>query len=379
MLLQEYYPQDVRVRKEVGALVEAGHNISIFCLRKNGQAETEEIGIVKIFRTNLSKERGSKLRYVYEYVYFFMVSYFFLRKYRKKNKIDILYVHTLPDFLVFAGKFLKKSGTKIVLDLHEIMPEFYCSKFGLHENHFIIKILKWLERRSIELADQVITVNESIKELFLSRSKPKNPIAVIMNTCNEETHIKKEKISTDKFIAVYHGSITSTYSLSFAIKAIAGIKEQLPYFEFRIYGNGNEVELLKNFVKDLKLQDIVKVMGEVSQELIPEILAGAKLGILPMKKDIMLDLSFSNKLAEYVHYGIPVISTRLKAVERYFSDDALTYFESGNEQDFQNKLLNIYGNYTDAVQKADVATKIYENLSWDEMKKRLVTTINNIK
>lgn len=378
MLLQEYYPQDVRVRKEVNTLIEKGYVISIFCLRKEGQLAYEEINTVKVYRTNFTKKRGSKLRYIYEYLYFFIMSRSFLRKYTGDNKIDVLYVHTLPDFLIFAGTFLKRKGVKTVLDMHEIMPEFYCSKFGLKETHIIIKLLKWIERKSIEAADQVITVNETIKDLFYSRSKPKRPIEVIMNTCSSDTHRIVPKKDSDKFIGIYHGSITSTYSLGFAVKSIAEIRSQLNNFEFHIYGGGNEVVYLKNLVTELQISDVVKIMGEVHSSEIPEILASVKLGILPMQKDIMLDLSFSNKLAEYVYYEIPVITTRLKAVENYFNDDCLTYFESGNSLDFQIKLLDIYSNYNAAISKSTQATKVYKNISWDVMKHRLVNIINSL-
>ena len=42
---------------------------------------------------------------------------------------DVFHVHNIPDFLVFAGLRLKWSGTRIILDIHDIVPELYESKF----------------------------------------------------------------------------------------------------------------------------------------------------------------------------------------------------------------------------------------------------------
>ena len=76
ILLQEYFPADVRVRKEVHALCEEGHQIDIFCLRGSDELAFETAGNVIIHRTLLSKKRGSKLRYITEYFIFFIRAYF---------------------------------------------------------------------------------------------------------------------------------------------------------------------------------------------------------------------------------------------------------------------------------------------------------------
>lgn len=371
MLLQEYYPQDVRVRKEVQAIIEAGHEVCIFCLKGNNQLEAEVSESLTINRTLLEKKRGNKLRYIFEYFTFFNRARKFLKNKIKSEKIDVVHIHTLPDFLIFAATFLKRRNVKLVLDMHEIMPEFYASKFGLSMNNPIISFLKFLERKSMNAADKVITVNDSIKELFVTRAKLKNPPVVIMNTCNEETHQKIIKKNTEKFIAVYHGSLTGTYNLGFAIRAICTIKSELPDFEFHIYGLGSEEEYLKKLISQLDVGDKVKMMGHVNSDKIPEVLSSVKLGILPMKKDVMLDLSFSNKLAEYVYYKIPVVCTKLSAVSYYFQDESLIYFESENEKDFCKKLVEAYSHYELALQKAERASISYNNISWDVMKVRL--------
>lgn len=376
MLLQEYYPQDVRVRKEVNVLLDAGHEVCVFCLKGENQKEEESNGALTIRRTFLEKKRGNKLRYIFEYLTFFLRAKKFLKNRINTTKIDVVHIHTLPDFLIFAATFLKKKNVKLVLDMHEIMPEFYASKFGLSMSHPIIRFLKLLERKSMNAAVRTITVNDSIKELFVSRAKLKVPPVVIMNTCNEETHPKFNKKQSEKFVAIYHGSLTSTYNLQFAIKSIHAIKDKLPGFEFHIYGTGSDEEKLKSLIQQLDIGQIVKLMGLVSSDKIPEILSEVKLGVLPMKKDVMLDLSFSNKLAEYVHYNIPVLCTKLKAVSYYFPDNSLLYFDSENESDFCKKLLDAYLNYDTILEMAAKARKSYENISWDVMKNRLTELYN---
>lgn len=379
MLLQEFYPQDVRVRKEVRALLEAGHEVCVFCLKGIEQKEEEKNGALTIIRTFLEKKRGSKLRYIFEYITFFRRAHKFLKSRIIKEKIDAVHIHTLPDFLIFAATFLKKRNVKLILDMHEIMPEFYASKFGLSMNNPIIGVIKYLEKRSLLAADKIITVNDSIKDLFVSRANLKSLPVVVMNTCNDETHTRIPKKQTKQFIAVYHGSLTATYNLEFAIRAIDLIKDNLPNFEFHIYGTGSEEERLRKLINQLQLNRKVKLMGHVSSDKIPELLSSVKIGILPMKRDVMLDLSFSNKLAEYVHYNIPVLCTKLTAVSYYFPDNSLMYYDSDNKDDFCQKLSSMYFNYEAALEKAENANTIYENISWDVMKNRLQNLYSELK
>lgn len=371
MLLQEYYPKDTRVRKEAQAILESGHSLDIICLKDTNEIPFEIVDGVNVHRIDIPKKRGSKIRYIFEYFSFFALSTLKLNSLLKTKSFDIVHVHTLPDFLVFGAYPAKKKGAKVVLDMHEIMPEFFVSKYNLPENHIIIKLLKTIEKFSLEYADYVITVNNQLRDTFASRAKIKRDITIIMNTVDAETMPKVVKQKTDKLLAVYHGTITKLYNLDFAVKALAKIKDKIPNFEFHIYGDGNQIELLESLVKDLNLSDLVFIHGRVSHKLIPEILSKSGLGILPIKKDIMSNLSFSNKLAEYVYYEIPVISSNLDSVMSYFPKDSIYYFEDNNEEDFCKQLLHIYNNYHETSSYIEKASIINKEISWDIMKERL--------
>ena len=371
ILLQEYYPSDVRVRKEVHALLEIGCSIDLFCLKGESEPAYEIIDGVRIHRTDISKKRGSKLRYVFEYFIFCTRAYLWLRKLVKITKINVVHVHTLPDFLVFAARPAKAKGAKVILDMHEITPEFFMSKYGISYNHIVIKLLKIVERKSVQYADYAITVNKQLKEIFSGRAMAKNEVVVIMNTVNDATFPRLPKEKHEKFVAVYHGTLSHYYNFDLVIHAMSKIVKQLGDFEFHIYGSGTQFQEIQELVVKLGMQRIVFVHGKVNHALIPSILSNADLGILPIKKNIMSDLSFSNKLAEYVHYKIPVLSSELSAVMDYFPSDTVTYYKEGNENEFTAKLMGIMHNYQASTIASESAHLLYQQISWDVMKKRL--------
>lgn len=378
VLLQEFYPSDVRVRKELNEISKLNWTIYVFCLKKTQEPTYEDLGNVKITRLELSKNRGSFARYLFEYFTFFFKAKRWLKDLSKTVSLDVVHVHNLPDFLVFAAKNQKKQGAKIILDMHEITPEFFMSKYNLPKDSLIIRLIRFIEKRSIEFSDYVITVNKQLKEQFEKRTRPKNEITVIMNTVNEKEFPVNNRKPSSIFKAVYHGTLTDLYNLEFAIEAISAIRHRLNNFEFHIYGNGTNYHKIKNLVSELKLNDQIFVHGHVDYRYIPEILSDCDLGILPLRKDVMTDLSFSNKLGEYVHYKIPVLCTRLNAISEYFTDEEINYFANNDKLDFGNKLLEIINNPSSAHEKSARAKDLYKHISWDVMGDRLTALYKSL-
>jgi hypothetical protein len=69
-------------------------------------------------------------------------------------------VHNLPDFLVFCTFLVKLRGVPVILDLHDLMPEFYVGRFGVSKGGWLSALVRWQERQSCKFANHVITVSE---------------------------------------------------------------------------------------------------------------------------------------------------------------------------------------------------------------------------
>ena len=90
---------------------------------------------------------------------------------------------------------------------------------------------------------------------------------------------------------------------------------------------------------------------------------------------MFLNLSFSNKLAEYVYLGIPVISSNLDSVMHYFDEGDLLFFQAGDSVDLSRKIEYAYLNRGQIQEKADAAFKKSRAFDWDVMAKRYVNVI----
>ena len=59
MVVYSYFPQDARLRREAEALIDAGYEVDIICLRLSDQSKEENICGVNTFRVNMSKSRST--------------------------------------------------------------------------------------------------------------------------------------------------------------------------------------------------------------------------------------------------------------------------------------------------------------------------------
>jgi glycosyltransferase involved in cell wall biosynthesis len=319
--------------------------------------------------------------YALSYVWFFVLSFFAVTKFYFKKRYHVIQYHTLPDFIIFSGILPRLFGAKLVLDMHEVTPEFYVSKFGFGMSHPLVKVLKLIERISVWFAHAVIVINDPIKRLLLGRCKSKSNITVVMNTADESifgfgSHTCSGR--NNGFIAMYHGTLTYLYGVDVAIRAIAKLKGRIPHLEFRIFGSETEMDKLRDLADELGVSDEVAFMGRVGMDTIPKYIAETDIGIVPTVKDGYIDLSFSNKLAEYISMKTPAVATRLCSTLEYFTEDAISYFESRDVDDLASRILELYMNPQKRLLQAERAFQQYQAIRWPVMKERYVGLIESL-
>ncbi len=388
MLLQNDYAIDVRVRRKAEALVAAGYVVDVLALRSpNSSAATYSLAGVNVYTLGLGKNRGSLFRYAFEYAAFFLWSAFKLAQLTRKSRYSVIDVNTLPDFLVFAAAPARWMGAKIVLDMHEITPEFYMSKYELDRRSLAVRLLTLIERLSFEYADRVININEPIEDLLVGRGLDRSKSTVIMNAVDEamfaaavarQARREDGPVAGKKFVMMYHGTLTRIYGLDIAIEALGIAQSELPDAELWILGGGPERAGLELQASQLGLESKVRFVGSVSPDEIPEWLGRCDVGVLPTRKDVFLDYSFSNKLSEYIIMGKPAIVSRLKAINRYFGENALAFFEPNDAQDLARQMIRMYRNPDRGRRYAELAKMEYEPICWAVMKGRYLSLVGGL-
>ena len=181
VVTQSVYETDPRVRRKAEALAAAGYSVDVLALRGAGATRSFVLNGVNVQTLGLGKMRGSLARYAYEYAAFFLWVLVRVPVLMRRRRYVAIDVNTLPDFLIFAPVCARWMGARLILDMHEITPEFYMSKYGMTPTSRIVRALVFLEKISFDFADYVVTINEPIQELLESRGLAPSKSIVVMH------------------------------------------------------------------------------------------------------------------------------------------------------------------------------------------------------
>src|SRR5271165_5411138 len=223
------YPSDPRPRRAAEALVKEGASVEVICLKESEEEPTHEsFNGVDITRVPIKHRRGGKLSYLVQYGSFILLSGLILAGRAWKRRYDLVHIHNMPDILVFSALVPKILGAKVILDLHDPMPELMMSIYELRGDSYVVRFLKTLEKWSLRFADAGLAVNEACRKIFSARSCPREKITVVMNSPDEGIFQFREpsrqpssaRDTSKPFVIMYHGSIVERHGLDLAVMAL---------------------------------------------------------------------------------------------------------------------------------------------------------------
>jgi len=364
-----YYPDDARVFKEARALCEAGYSVDLICLRRSGDKRKETVDGVHVYRLSHKHERGSLLQYLYEYGLSFCKSFLLITVSCFRRGYKCVQVNTLPDVLVFSTIIPRLFGRKVLLDMHEPAPELFVTKYGPGRYRRLYKFVVLIERLSIKYANEVLTVNEALRERLITRGAYGQKIHVIRNVPDERFRPKMPRQSFGKRLTLLtHGTIAERYGQEVIIRALSFLRGKNYDLQLLIVGDGENTEQVRSLAEQLGCSDIVTFIGRVPLCQIGEFINRANVGVVPLLRSPFSELCQPNKLFEYVAYRKPVIVSRLRAVEESFDDSCVMFFEPGNHEDLARCIVELYDNPEKQHELADNAYRRYESMSWSATK-----------
>jgi glycosyltransferase involved in cell wall biosynthesis len=325
-----YYESDPRVIREAEAAVEAGFEVDVLALRRKGLQPTEVLRGVRLIRLNQDKYQGhGYLRYVVEYLKFFLkcftktTSLFFQRWY------SVIHVHNPPDFMVFSSIIPRLFGAKVILDIHDPMPNTFASKFNGRDRGFYFWLLLWQERLSAAFSSRVITVHHPVKDGILTKhGLTPDSVDVIANFADDTVFPARESFTADgKVRLVFHGSILERYGLRTMMAGLAQVRHK-DRISLKIIGQGDFSRELKGMIQSLKLESMIDFDNHTYPvHSIPERIADCNVGIVPMDISSITNYALPLKLLEYISLGLPVVTIRNDAISYYFNEEDCIFFD----------------------------------------------------
>jgi len=383
-LAYTHFPADTRVKREALAAAATGRRVAVIALRGPGERAVERLGPLTAIRVPGRKSRGGPASYLREYLDFTFRCRWLLRRHPRLSRVQIVHVHTLPDFLVWAAPPATDHGARVILDLHEVFPEFVLAKYR-SAGRIVAPVAQAIERWARRRASVTITVNTPIDELLGKRPIGRGERRVVIHNSADPDDFGPERPppvyagGRRPLALVYHGSLTPLYGLDVAVRGVAVAIERGLAVRLTIIGDGPHRPALEQLVGRLRVAANVRFEPRLPQAALPARLSQFDAGVVPTRLDAMTRYSLSNKLLEYVHLGLPILAARLPSYRHYLPENTAWYWTPGDPADFARAI----GEYASAPPderraRAGRAQQALAGIAWPVERERLIAVYREL-
>ncbi len=241
------------------------------------------------------------------------------RIYAEKNgKPDVIYASSVHPLTLLAGiQLARRYGVKCICEVRDLWPESLVAYGIAGKAHPAVILLRCLEKWVYKHSDAVVFTMEGaydyIRDQGWEHDVPCSKVFFINNGVDLEVFDRNRNSYTvdDADLAnpeirsvVYTGSIRKVNGLGSLLDVAKCVKD--PSIRFLIWGDGDELEMLKQRLKDEKIENVV-FKGRVEKQFIPFITSCAALNYAHNTPSSLFKYGISfNKLFDYMAAGKPV-------------------------------------------------------------------------
>ena len=386
MIAYSDFDTDARIKNYVNLLNNKGLLVDLIMLsaKRDGVNENEFINYNnnRLFRIYNKYIGDSLILYIMSYMVFFLKAFMKTTKLYFKEEYKVIHVHNMPNFIVFAGLIPKLLGSKIILDIHDLMIPLYVTKFaGKLKKHIFYNLLYFEQKLSSLFVDHIICADHIQKDSLINDYKI-NPeiISVFMNLPSEDIFkIVKVKRASDNFNLIYHGTISKRLGIDLLLYSIKNVINEIKVKLF-IYGSGEYLEDIIKIRHELGMEEDVFINEKfVPAEELSPIICSMDAGIIGNRYSLATNkYMMPVKLIEYVYHHIPVIAPRLDIIMHYFDEEMIKYYDPENIEQMCNCIKDLYYNIEERKSKIKNASMFFKKYNNDILGGEYLNLIGNL-
>ena len=369
-------PLDRRVWLECQTLVAADFDVSVVCPRGPQEERFEELDGVRIHRYRPAPAASGTLGYVAEFAYSWLATAWLTLRIFSRRRFGVLQACNPPDTFFLLALLLRPLGVRFVYDQHDLCPEVFVSRFG-RDTGPALRGLRWLEAATYRSAHHVITVNESYREVAMSRGRvPAGRITVVRSGPRPDRMRRAdpvpELLEGRSHLCCYLGVMGPQDGVDLLIRAVDVLVNERGRTDcqFALLGFGDCLDDLRRQSSELGLDPWITFTGRADDAMITEYLSTAALGLDPDPKNPLNDVSTMNKVLEYMAYELPVVTFDLKETRRS-AEEAAYYVEPNDVRAFADAIDRLLDDPERRAKMGQVGRRrIEDDLGWDKQAPR---------
>lgn len=378
-------PHDIRVWNEALAAKEFGYDVTIVCPRGiKSPKKFEIIDNIRIYRHYIPFEAGGKFALIFEYLNASFWEFLFSVFIFIKTPFFIIHAANPPDHIFLIAAFFKIFKVKFIFDHHDLTPENYLAKF--HRRDLFYKISLLMEKMTYNLADIVITTNESYQKIAMTRGYKRIEDTFIVRNGPDLSRIPpvapnlKWK-SNFNYLVAYVGNIGTQENIDILLKIVEYLvyEKNVVSIKYIIIGTGPQLRRLTQLCISMNLDQCVTFTGYIPYKDFYEILATADLCINPELSNEFTDKSTMLKIMDYMTFGKPVI--QFETTEgKVTAGEAGFYVKENNITHFGDAIIQLLSDPQKRKRMGEIGRKrIEEQLNWNVQKQSLKAAYHKLE
>ena len=304
--------RDSRVQRECRSLLAAGHEVTVVCPASAAQLDPS-LGPVRLLTYPRRRDASRPLGYLAEYVYSLLATSVLVTWAVVRGWVDVVQTCSPPDALVLAVAPWRLFGKAVVFDHHDLSPELFEARFD--RRGALHRVLLWVERAAVNLANRVICSNETIQKIIVERTGV-NPdkVAVVRNGPllrsieSKRPSMPELRHGRDR-LCCWHGMMGIEDGVDLAVEAAAELVNDIGRQDchFAFVGDGEARADAQRLAEERGITPWVSFPGWLSEDGVYDYLATADVGLSPDRSGNHLDWSTPIKVVEYMGFGVPVV------------------------------------------------------------------------
>ena len=314
--------RDPRLRKQAEALLADGFSVTVVC--RADPANKTCVPGARVLEYPPPPGGAGPAAFAVEYAYSLAMAALLASFELVRRGFDFVQVGNPPDIYFLLARPLHWLGRRVVFDFRDPSPETYAARYD-GAGGLLYRMLLRLEWNSFRVADRVLVVNDSLRQIARSRGGVDNEqIATVRAgppfARGQRGRDVPELRAGRPHLCCWVGLMGPQDSVDLALAAVAELVHGRGRTDcsFAFVGTGDALPALRRQAADLGISDYVSFPGWATEREVLDYLGTADLGLEPNTEDYISPV----KVMEYMTEGLPVVAFETQETVRLAADAA---------------------------------------------------------
>lgn len=232
-----------------------------------------------------------------------------------RRAYDAVVTSTPPISTGAPGLVWSLLGGPWLVDVRDLWIDNAVALGYLADGGLVESVSRLFQRTVLRRADSIAVTTPTLGDHLVDRYG---------NEIETKTFLAPNGVDVDRFVpgdedddpvVIYTGNLGRAQDLSTVVAAMDHVSHDGTKLE--LVGTGNAEPDLRALVRDRELDGSVTFTGPVDRDDVPDLLAAARIGVVPLKASDELDYAMPTKLYEYMASGLPAVVTGRGEIARF--------------------------------------------------------------